>query len=132
MALRNRLRWATIITLAVAGGPARADPLPTQVGECSSTLVKNVETRLEDGKTGQPIPGSGSAVNFDNGGYQVSYDTEPAIEQSRPGDPVRMCLVLIPQDCPRGDNRGYTYQTTNLRTRQSWTLPNSEHGCGGA
>jgi hypothetical protein len=123
------------VTIAVAGGDgeaARADPLPTQLGQCVSTTLKSVETRLVDGPTGKPIPGSGSAVHFDNGGYQVSYDTVAAIEQSRPGDPVRMCLVEVPPGCPKGDNRGWTYQTTNLRTHQSWTLPNAEHLCGGA
>ena len=32
----------------------------------------------------------------------------------------------------RGSAGGKVYRTTNLRTRQSWTLPDSEHGCGGA
>jgi hypothetical protein len=45
---------------------------------------------------------------------------------------VRICLVSLPQNCPPGDTRGRIYKTTNLRTRQSWTLPDSEHSCGGA
>ena len=71
-------------------------------------------------------------MSFKNGGYQVSYDTVPAIEQSKAGDPARMCLVSIPGGCPNGDDRGRVYRTTNLRTHQSWKLMNSEHMCGGA
>ncbi len=110
----------------VTGGPARAQTLPTRVGDCVNTTIKSVETRLEN------TPGSGSAVSFANGGYQVGYDTVQAVEQSRRGDPVRMCLVSIPKNCPKGDDRGRVYRTTNLRTHQSWNLPDSEHMCGGA
>jgi hypothetical protein len=106
--------------------PAWAQGLPKRVGDCVNTTIKSIETRLEG------MPGSGSAVSFANGGYQVGYETVPAIEQSRRDDPVRMCLVSIPKNCPKGDNRGKVYRTTNLRTRQSWNLPDSEHMCGGA
>lgn len=122
---------AAFATLS-AGCAALADPLPTQVGQCTSTTIKDVTTRLQDGATNKPIPGSGSAVDFANGGYQVSYDTIAAITQSRAGDPVTMCLVSIPKGCPPGDRRGLTYKTTNLRTHGFWTLPDSEHMCGGA
>jgi hypothetical protein len=113
-------------------GIAAADPLPTQIGQCTNTTIKDVTTRLQDGATNRPIPGSGRAVDFANGGYQVSYDTITAIAQSRAGDSVTMCLVSIPQGCPPGDNRGITYKTTNQRTQGTWTLPDSEHMCGGA
>jgi hypothetical protein len=111
---------------------ARAAPLPRQVGQCSETTIRKIETRLVDGTTGKPIAGSGSAVVFANHGYQVSYDEEPAIENSRRGDRVRICLDKLPENCPPGDARGRVYTTTNLRTGQSWTLPDSEHSCGGA
>jgi hypothetical protein len=88
--------------------------------------IKSIGTRPEG------TPGSGSAVSFENGGDQVSYDTVPAIEHSKTGDPARMCLVSIPRHCPKGDNRGRIYRTTNLRTHQTWKLPDSEHMCGGA
>src|SRR5258708_35025620 len=111
---------------------AAADPLPTQIGQCTNTTIKDVTTRLQDGATNKPIPASGSAVDFANGGYQVSYDTIDAVTQSRAGDTVTMCLVLIPKGCPPGDKRGLTYKTTNLRTHGTWTLPDSEHMCGRA
>jgi hypothetical protein len=75
---------------------------------------------------------SGSAVTFNNGGYNVSYDLVDAIRDSRIGDHVMICLVYAPKDCPPGDDRGKTYTVTNLRTLESWTLPDSEHMCGGA
>lgn len=118
--------------LAILPGIAAADSLPTQVGQCVNTTIKDVTARLVDGTTNKPIPGSGSAVDFVNGGYQVSYDTIAAISQSRAGDPVTMCLVSLPKGCPAGDDRGKTYKTTNLRTHGTWTLPDSEHSCGGA
>ena len=115
------------VTLAA---DAQAAPLPRHVGQCAVTRIKDVETRLQDGD--QPVPDSGSAVQFVNGGYQVSYETVRAITHSRAGDPVRMCLIVIPRPCPPGDHRGRIYKTTNLRTHGSWTLPDSEHSCGGA
>jgi len=110
----------------VAQQQAGATGLPTQIGQCVTTSIKSVANRLDD------MPGSGSAVNLANGGYQVSYEQVPEVDASKPGDPARMCLVSPPEDCPAGDNRGIVYKTTDLRTGQSWTLPDSEHGCGGA
>jgi hypothetical protein len=112
--------------------PAAAAGLPTKVGQCVDTTVKSVEERLEDGATNKPVPGSGSAISFANGGYQVSYEQVPAVDSSRAGDPIRLCLAAIPQGCPPGDNRGRDYKATNLRTHKSWRLPDSEHSCGGA
>jgi hypothetical protein len=124
--------WITLgLTAAVIAASAQAAPLPKHVGQCSTTRIKDVETRLQEADN-TPVPDSGSAVVFVNGGYQVSYETIGAITHSRAGDPVRMCLVTIPHPCPRGDNRGRIYKTTNLRSHRSWTLPDSEHSCGGA
>ncbi len=125
--MSHHARLPIIIAVCCMGAAsAWAQGLPKQVGQCVNTTVKSIGTRLEG------TPGSGSAVDFQNGGYQVSYDTVPAVEQSRRGDPVRMCLVSIPKNCPKGDDRGRVYRTTNLRTNQSWQLPDSEHMCGGA
>jgi hypothetical protein len=134
---RTPMKLIHIVTMGVAAlalqaATATADPLPVQIGQCSNTTIKDVTTRLVDGSTNKPIPGSGSAVNFANGGYQVSYDAIAAITQSRAGDPVSVCLISMPQGCPPGDTRGRTYKTTNLRTHGTWTLPDSEHMCGGA
>jgi gag-polyprotein putative aspartyl protease/Sel1 repeat len=102
-----------------------------RVGDCVNTTIKWIGTRLTDG-SGAPIPDSGSAIQFTNGGYQVSYGTVPGIEQSRVGDPVQMCLEAVPQNCPIGDDRGRIYHIANLRTHQSWSEADAQHGCGGA
>jgi uncharacterized protein YecT (DUF1311 family) len=115
-----------------SGAPRPPGALPTRVGACALTSVKQVTARLEDGSTGQPIPGSGSAVQESDGGYQVSYDTVPAIQASRRGDPVLVCLVSIPQGCPAGDDRGRSYAVGNLRTLGAWQASDAEHMCGGA
>jgi hypothetical protein len=111
---------------------AMANGLSQKIGDCSVTRIKEISTRLINDATGAMIPGSGSAVSFRNGGYQVSYEDEEEVSRSRVGDRVRMCLVTIPEGCPLGDNRGFRYTTTNLRTGEKWTLPDSPHSCGGA
>lgn len=120
---------ASLLTTSLSASTGR---LPTKIGECRETRITQITTRLMDDTTGRPIPESGSAVSFRNGGYQVSYEEEEAISRSGVGDRVLMCLVTVPEDCPRGDNRGRRYTTTNLRTGGPWTLPDSPHSCGGA
>ena len=43
-----------------------------------------------------------------------------------------MCLVEIPEGSSPGDIRGRVYKTTNLRTKESWSLANDVKSCGGA
>lgn len=119
-------RFSFVILALFVGSTARAGELPGRVGACVKTKIAAIGTRID-------TPGSGSAVRFANGGVQISYDTVPEIEHdSRVGDPVRMCLVSIPSGCPKGDDRGRVYHTTNLRTHGSWRLPDAAHACGGA
>ena len=126
---------ACLAALAIAApalaAPAMAEPMPKHVGDCATTKVARIETRLIDGD-GKPVAGSGSAVDFVNGGYQVSYDQVAAIDASRPGDPADVCLVSVPKGCPKGDHRGKIYKTVNQRSHGQWTLPDAEHSCGGA
>lgn len=103
-----------------------------RVGQCANTRIKSVGTRLVDGANNKPIAGSGSSVVLVNGVYGVSYDQVSAVDRSRAGDAVRVCLVQLPKDCPKGDDRGRYYKVTNARTKASWTLPDAEHMCGGA
>lgn len=125
------IRVAVCLAAFVLAAPALAEPMPKHVGACAKTRVSRIETRLMDGD-GKPVAGSGSAIDFVNGGYQVSYDEVAAIDASRPGDEADVCLVSLPKNCPKGDHRGKIYKTTNLRTHGQWTLPDSEHACGGA
>ncbi len=116
---------ASLGSLALAD-TASAAGLPKRIGQCVETRVKEVANRLEN------TPGSGSDITFENGLSQVSYEQIAAVDASRPGDPVTVCLVSIPKGCPPGDNRGREYRSTNKRTGRSWKLPDSEHMCGGA
>ncbi|WP_174285872.1 hypothetical protein [Sphingomonas bacterium] len=131
----TRLRLLGTIALGSVGGMASSAPVarpPATFGACAFTTVKAVEQRLEDGATGRPVPNSGSQVELADGVMGVSYDQVPAIAGSRRGDHAMVCLVDIPRHCPRSDGRGRWYTTTNLRTLESWTLPDAEHQCGGA
>lgn len=134
--MRGFCASACILALALAlNAPpvfAAAAPLPSKVGDCARTRIAELGHRLEDGITHKQIAGSGSAVTFANKLNQVSYDELPEIGHARVGDPVLVCLVAIPTHCPKGDDRGKIYTTTDLRTVESWTLPDSEHSCGGA
>lgn len=131
-ATENIPAWIDAPVIADGQAPASRS-LATAPGTCTSAHVESVTPRLGDGGPIKPSDyDSGTAINFDNGGGQVSYDREPALLNSRRGDPVVMCLVAIPQMCPPGDDRGRSYMVTNLRTRQTWTLGDSEHMCGGA
>jgi len=78
------------------------------------------------------VADSGSAILYADGLYGVSYDTVPEIGQSRDGDPVELCLIEKPKDCPPDDERGFVYKATNKRTAQSWALSYSSHNCGRA
>jgi uncharacterized protein len=112
------------------GGAAAVGALPTEIGQCVNTTIAEITSRFQADINADPD--DGSAVTFENGGGQVSYEKVQEIIDSQVGDPVLMCLVELPQDCPPGDDRGKIYTTTNLRTQESWTLPDSQHSCGGA
>jgi len=101
------------------------------VGQCVLTNVRRVESRLEDGE-GHEIAGSGSAVEFADGHYNVDYDQLPGMDRSRPGDRVRLCVIKLPTHCPKGDTRGIIYRAHNQRTGLNWVAHDSEHICGGA
>lgn len=125
----TRTLLSATLTLAFAAPVAvHADPLPTAVGACGESTIKAIGARFEN----DPEFESGTVVQFDNGLIQISYDRVEGAVRSKVGDPVRICLVSIPENCPPGDDRGKIYETTNLRDGQSWQMPDSQHMCGGA
>jgi hypothetical protein len=97
-----RMAWRLMFLLVMSSFAARAEELPTEVGACSETTITDIGYRLGD-------PDSGSAISYANGGVQISYDTIPEIHHSEIGDPVKLCLVSVPEDCPPGDDRGKVY-----------------------
>jgi len=117
---------------------ARAEPptsnLPGRVGQCTITKIASISTRFgeELRRPADDRDSSGSAVSYSNKGYQVSYSFVEPIAGSRIGDEVLLCLVSVPKNCPPGDARGKVYSATNVRTRGTWVLPDSQHMCGGA
>jgi uncharacterized protein len=122
--------------LAQAGIGSEWNPvLPTKINQCMNTAVVDITDRFGANLT--PLVDSsgfdsGSAANFKNGGFVVSYSKEPALLSAKRGDPVRMCLVSIPKNCPPGDNRGREYRIINLRTNETVVMSDSQHMCGGA
>jgi hypothetical protein len=119
-----------------AQSPAgKSGGLPQKIGQCVSTTITSITDRF--GEKVSPSPSKdgfdpGTAIQFANGGRQVSYEKETAIIRSKIGDQVLMCLKELPKDCPPGDNRGRVYNTKNIRTGEAWTLADSQHLCGGA
>jgi len=127
----HKILAAALLLLGAVAARAEVtpnDPLPARILTCGGSVITEIGPRLE----GDTNFSSGTSVFYKNGGSQVSYDKIAAIINSRKGDHVLICLVFIPEKCPPGDNRGKIYTATNLRTLESWTLPDSEHSCGGA
>jgi hypothetical protein len=114
---------------------ARLDKLSApyfpRVGQCVTTRIKTIGSRLEEAG-GQAIPDSGSSVAYANGVYQVDYSVIPGVVRSHVGDPVRLCVASLPRRCPKNDHRGIIYSAQNLRTGARWSAPDSEHACRGA
>jgi hypothetical protein len=113
----------------------RTSILPGSVGECADTTITSITDRFGADLTptrSKKGSDTGTIIRFSNSGVQVSPEKERAIVRSQIFDKVNMCLVTIPKDCPVGDIRGRVYKTTNLRTGESWSLPNDIRGCGGA
>lgn len=108
--------------------------LPVRVAQCTRTKISAIGDRFGQvlKRPASDTDDTGSGVSFADGGSQVSYSFVPELARSAIGDDVLVCLVSIPQDCPKGDDRGKIYSTTDIRTGGSWQMPDSEHGCGGA
>jgi hypothetical protein len=138
--MRPLLTTALFATLA---SPAAAEPVKglENIGDCVRTKIASIGPRLE----GSTIDDSGVAITYVNGAYGVAYqggDQEPwrslakevqdAVLASRIGDTVKLCLESIPENCPKGDDRGREYAAYNFRTHRAWKLPDAEHMCGGA
>lgn len=115
---------------AGAGGES-AKVMPAKPGECVRTRVTSITTRF-----GEPVTyenqDQGTAIAFDNGGYQVSYGRGDEFYNVAAGDETIVCLMSIPHDCPAGDERGRVYYTLDRKTQTQWVLADSQHLCGGA
>ena len=127
----QKVLGTVVLLLGAATAQAQVtpnDPLPTRILTCGGSIITLIGGRLE----GDTDFSTGTHVEYRNGGAGVSYGKDGAVANSKVGDHVLVCLVFIPHNCPAGDDRGKIYTTTNLRTLESWTLPDSQHSCGGA
>jgi hypothetical protein len=112
------------------------DPVQVPVNPliCSFHIVKSVKKgeRQAEG-TSDTCGACASGMTFtDGGGSQTPYQVDEILEQSRPGDQIRSCIVSKYIHCPKGDeDRGTLSVDTNMRTGHSW-LSSSSHICGGA
>ncbi len=127
----DALIGAKAIDYSAAVSTRQDQAMPKNVGDCAMTHISALTTRFGDPLDGTD-PSAGSAIAFTNGGGQVSYDMESAFYDTKVGDPVVMCLTSVPRDCPKGDDRGRTYYGLDVRTGGTWSLPDSQHMCGGA
>lgn len=115
-----------------ASAPEGANqPMPEKIGQCAVTTIEQRATRFGE-SLDTAEAGAGTSVTFANGGYQVDYSTNDAIYVSEEGQRVVICLMQIPRDCPKGDDRGRLYLTYNTVTQNNWALSDSQHSCGGA
>jgi hypothetical protein len=110
----------------------RISKMPRKVGECFETTITSITDRYGDDIAEHAKKGvdPGTIVRFSNSGVQVSLRREKSIVRSQVFDKVNLCLVEVPKECP-GDLRGRVYRTTNLRTKESWSLANDIKNCGG-
>ena len=134
----SKPQWISSYRLSIVanGEASMVSGVPERVGTCSRTKIKAIGTRLHDRQMIVPpknyTENEGTTIQYDNGGFQVSYEFNPDVAASRIGDQVIFCLVSIPKNCPPGDDRGKVYSATNLRNLRSWIMPATQHSCGGA
>jgi len=109
----------------------RISQLPRKVGECFETTITAITDRYGEDISPRAKKGAdpGTIVRFSNSGVQVSLRRENSILRSQIFDKVNMCLVETPKECPN-DLRGRVYRTTNLRTKETWSLANDIRNCG--
>lgn len=119
----------TACSLSSSAAAAGDTPLPRKVGACATTTIASIGTRFGPGK---PSNSEGTSFTTKNMASGVADNYVADIAKSKVGDPVRTCVVSLPEGCPPNDDRGWVYKTTNLRTHRTWTLQDSNHSCGGA
>ena len=109
-----------------------------KIGECLLGQVIELGPRLcspdanGDCHKNLPFDDSGDIIAATSGFFAVEYERVAAIEKSKLGDTVLLCLKSIPRNCPKDDDRGYVWDWKNLRTNGKWNSPDSQHMCGGA
>lgn len=92
------------------------------VGDCVRTRVETIG----------PLPGGAPVIRYADGVLQ-DYDGDMLGQiETRPGDPMRLCLVAFTRDCGTvfaDEQPGRTYAAGNLRTGAAWTAPDIRSSC---
>ena len=105
-------------------GPSRYDSRGERaaIGECVRTRVEAIG----------PLPGGAPIIRYRDGVIQ-DYDGGMLGQiETRPGDPIQLCLVSFTRDCGavfEDEQPGRTYATGNLRTGAAWTSPDIRSSC---
>jgi hypothetical protein len=94
------------------------------IGQCVRTRVEAI---------GAPPGASAAPVIRLRDGVIQAYDADMlGHQETRPGDPIQLCLVAFTRDCGTiiaDEQPGRTYATGNLRTGAAWTLPDLRSSC---
>ena len=83
------------------------------IGACVRTRVAEIGVPGGSGTT--PL------IRYADGVIQAYDDGMLGHTESKPGDPIQLCLVRFTRDCGAEDLPGRTYATGNLRTGAAWT-----------
>jgi hypothetical protein len=136
MRMRRVLGMVMATALLGAAGPGRAADYSgpvhrvhryhgprANVGDCVRTRVEAIG----------PLPGGSTPVIRYTDGVLQDYDGGMLGQtETRPGDPIKLCLVAFTRDCGvvfADDRPGRTYATGNLRTGAAWTSPDIRSSC---
>lgn len=112
--------------VASTGLPSIYDRLPpssynSDIGEPDGRRGRLLPDKVVQVPTHLPVgrrSSRGTEVHYRDGHVQVlSYDLIDAAEHATRGDPMLLCVVSIPPDCPAGDFPGVMYRTIDLRCK---------------
>ena len=139
LAYRGRVPWVYNYVLGMVGNRADlvgrglvqgSSGIPTKHAECSLTRIKVIKTSFGE-DVSYENEDNGTAIEYDNGGFVISHSRDPGLFNALFGQPVVVCLMSVPYDCPEGDDRGRFYYTLNLATLSDWVMADAQHMCGG-
>lgn len=118
----------------------QAVPLPAPIADCVETEIAGKFFRLwalddPEMPTEEDAIGKEIVLKLPDGMLLYTEhigDRFLASDVFAVGNPVQLCLVSLPADCPPGDDRGKEYSLLDRRTGFSGIYIDSWHLCGGA
>lgn len=145
----KQLRIFILISLTLANWslPVNAAPLPQKVDSCADSFVQRKKFRMvpslgdpEYKRTSEPfgkeviiiLTNGGAIYANDIYGNEITGDDFILSPDFAVGHKAKVCLQSIPQNCPRGDNRGRHYSFYDYQTKTTVVGYDSRNLCGGA